>query len=293
MIYDGNEILALLFGNGNGNGNSEPIGIVVPDQGSSSNASFVAGTPGLIALYNTSGGLRLQAITDPNTGETYPRLMIAAAEDVDMVNDNLSANKPIVPRNFEKMLNKVFETTLENYIANALDKHLVDVLITKTVNVMTASGPEEEPLPPTAYSVQLELNKILGSLGALSGFNVKCEKVPKGGSWDVPPSTLALVSTYGCQFSGYDVYSNSTSAISFSNIGIIMNSAPMSVNTTTAEEVMDPNGNASRCFSANLSISATSRNMAYKLGTPKIVNNYTGSSGSGATYVYYVTGSKE
>lgn len=291
MEYNGNEILALLFGNGV----SEQIGIVQPDQGSSSDASFKPGTPGLVALYNISGGLRLNNITDPNTGETYPRLMIAAADDADIAvePDKFSVNKPIVPANFQKMLERVFEDTLNKYITQALETYLTEVLITKTVSVMSASGPTEERLPPTSYSVQYELNKILNTLGALSGFNVKCKRVLKGETWNVPPSTLALVSTYGCQFSGFDVYSNGTSTISFSNIGIIMNAAPMAVNTATGEEVMDPNGNASRCFAANLSISATSRNMAYKLGTPKIVNNYSGSSGSGATYIYYVTGSKE
>lgn len=288
MEYNGNEILALLFGNGV----SEQIGIVQPDQGSSSDTSFKPGTPGLVALYNISGGLRLNNITDPNTGETYPRLMIAAADDADIA-AAISVNKPIVPANFQKMLERVFEDTLNKYITQALDTYLTEVLITKTVSVMSASGPTEEQLPPTSYSVQYELNKILNTLGALSGFNVKCQKVLKGETWNVPPSTLALVSTYGCQFSGFDVYSNGTSTISFSNIGIIMNAAPMAVNTATGEEVMDPNGNVSRCFAANISIGATSRNMAYKLGTPKIVNNYAGSSGSGATYIYYVTGSKE
>ena len=267
-------------GSGGSGGSTTSIPEMVADSGSVSDSSFKPGVLGGIRIYNKSGGLRYDDLT--NGGKNYgKRLQIAAAEPSDMkfkadgTAENVSANKPIVPANMDTALS-IFLPRIATTVA-------------QSIATKGATGDFSDNMagmaPASSYAVKQFVHSMLSTVG----IKVRCLKLPIGKTCTIPPSTLALVAPYTAKFSGYDVYTKKTESITFSNIGIIMNSAPMSYNGATGEEWDNPDGEATRCFAAHISLNATSRNLMCDKTTVKIQNTDSGSSGSGATYIYYIS----
>ena len=157
------------------NGSSSPGGgtydIVVPG----TNSENPLGTAGLVRMYNTSSGLRL---------DEQKRLCVAPADEND-INAGTSHNKPIVP----------------HFLQYALKKFLPKVT-NDDINI----GGEDEMLPPTTHAVRELLNdKAVGA-------KVKFLRISPTSNYRIRPGTVSLILPYDGKAAFYQ-HGNSTPVI--------------------------------------------------------------------------------
>ena len=278
--------------------------IVVAATGSEGTSDFVESVPGLVKLYNPSGGLRIH----------NDRLIIAGASksDISLPQAERSVNKPITPSVLDFAIKQALIKSSESY--SATDRVAIHDLFgigkgTLTVkrnnkNAGTFSAnqssnaeinisvPErtsdltndsnfiKETLIESVLSNHSDFLKTL--LHSAFGFKVGVLIKAPGGSWDIPPSTFAIVAPYNATFSGTQS-DGSAKTTSLSGITFIL-----STERLNSAGFADANGNSYRCVVIHMPknvFDISSSHIAYELNTCKI-DNPTDSGGN--MYVYYV-----
>lgn len=228
---------------------------VVADENSVNGTNYVQGTPGIVALYNRSGGLRYEELRD-NSGKTYgKRLQIAAADlSKNTSGDWNSMNNPIVPGNFRKALERYTQTD-PNYDGS--------------------DGFQSSNLPPslTAMRDYVAANSTL--------FNLKVKILEKGQSFTLKPSTIALVNPYSAVFAGVSSETNANVTLSISDMALIF-----ATDTMSSAGVMHPAGDRYRCSLIYVdSVLPKSFHQGFYTKNPCTITN----NNDGKAYVYYVS----
>lgn len=217
------------------------------------NSSNPLGTAGLVRLYNKSTGLRL---------DDYNRLCVAAATQ-DEISEGISANKPLTPDNIK------FAVQNKSYKGDFVGIH-------------STSSDKDTPASALAIKTFVEngdksvRNFVLDNL-----LRFKMDYIEAGKSHPLEPGMIALILPYG----DYTLSLHNGSSTVISNMGATM--------IFSAERDAE-NWNNDYWLAAVYVKKGT-------LGTPTVAsthnkyssnltikNNYSGSSGSGRAYVYYL-----
>lgn len=229
---------------------------VVPDENSVNNSNFKQGTPGTVALYNRSGGLRYEVLRD-NAGNSYGKRLQVAAADLSSTTsgDWQSMNNPIVPGNFRK--------ALERYTQS--DPYRTD----------TTTGFVGANLPPTLTAMR----EYVATNATL--FNLKVKVLEKGQSFTLKPSTIALVNPYSAVFKGLSSEDSTNVTIDLSGVALIF-----ATDIMNSSGAMSPTGDRYRCSLIYLdSVIPKSFHQGFYTKNPCTITN----NNDGKAYVYYVS----
>ena len=288
---------------------SADIGFLVADENSSSNADFKPGKMGLVQIYNRSGGLEVRELKNGSTSYG-PRLFVACAGKSEMKYGGGNANNPVSAELFQYAMKlNSYKGSLDSLdtndstteatanippsskiVVNAVNALKNTISSNKTQLESSIKTAKEEAIYQAAVDTNQFVNEVFGRIdGAVaalkSRLNVKVKVLPKGDAtgWVIPPSTFAILSTYGAEFTGTEKYDDgnySSKSFTLSDLCIIYSSEEFKVN---GHDVY-------RCFliyPKNFSLGY--EQLQYAAKSCKIKNTFTGNSGTGATHIQYIT----